>query len=228
MKVLSVLRAESVCAVRIVGGDYGYLPQAAAALTKEFGFIGMPTAGELVPSDPNKGITFRNGKLEAADRLIPIDIFQIYPNGLSVTTHSNTTDSDLVLTHILEWAKSTFNLEVEYFKPGIGHSSQLEIRLQKSLPKLFPFLSEIGTAITKGLDDWWDNKPSYELVTVNFWHDKTKSPQFAPMAFRLDRRENVPFEHEVYYSEAPMSTNNHIDVLNKLESVCLEALENWK
>ncbi len=228
MKVLSVMRAESVRAMRIVGGDYGYLPEAAALFAKQYGFIGTPTAGEIAAAEPAKGVIFRNGKLETSDRLIPIDLFQLFPSGLSVVTHSNTTDSDLVLDHITEWGKYTFKLEIEPLKKGIGHSSNLEVRLQKSLPTLFPFLSDIGAAITKGLDDWWDIKSPYELININFWHDKTKNPQFAPPAFRLDRRDNVPFEQEVYYSEAPMSTEKHIAVLEKLESVCLNALENLK
>jgi hypothetical protein len=225
MKVLSVIRAESVRAERVVGGDYGYLPEAAAMFTKQYGFIGIPTAEELVSPDQSKGIVFRSGKLETDHRLIPIDEFHLFSNGLSVTTHSNTTDSDLVLDHIIEWAKSAFKLEVEPLKPGTGHSSQLEIRLHKSLPELFPYLSEIGAAITKGLDDWWEFKPSYELININFWHDKTKYPQFAPPAFRVDRRDNVSFEQEAYYSEAPMSTENHIAVLEKLERVCREAVD---
>jgi hypothetical protein len=225
MKVLSVMRAESVRAIRIVGGDYGYLPEAAALFAKQYGFIGTPTAGEIAAAEPAKGIIFRNGKLETSDRLIPVDLFQLFPNGLSVVTHSNTTDSDLVLDHITDWGKLTFKLEIEPLKKGIGHSSSLEVRLQRPLPALFPVLSEISAAITKGLDDWWEIKPAYELININFLHDKSKYPQFGPTAFRLDRRDNVPYEQEVYYSEAPMSTDNHIAVLERLERVCLDALE---
>jgi hypothetical protein len=227
MKVLSVMRAESVRALRTVGGDFGYPPTAVAALVEQYGFLSVPTHEELTATavDPTKGITFRRGKLEVGSKLIAIDYMQVFAAGLSVATHSNTSESDLVLDHLMQWAQSQFKFKFEEIKPGIGHASQLEIRLEHSLPAWFPILSEIGSAITKGLDEFWGVKPSYELITINFWHDKTKYPQFAPPIFRLDRRESVSFEQEVYYSEAPMSTDNHITVLERLERICVEALK---
>ena len=225
MKLLSVMRAESVRALRTIGGDFGYVPKAAAALIQQYGFIGAPTAEELATPDNAKGITFRRGKLETEEKIIGIDFLQIYAAGVSVTTHSHTSDSDVVLDHIVNWAQAEFKLEFEPIKPGIGHSSQLEFRLEKPLPALFPLLAEIGAAITKGLDDWWGFKPSYELINLNFWFDRTRFPTFSPPIFRIDRREGVPHEQEVYYSEAGMSTDNHKTVLERFERICLKALE---
>jgi len=226
MKVLSVLRAESVRAVRTIGGTFGYLPDALSALTARYGFVGLPTPNELLPAEPATGITFKHGKLESDDgRSILIDFLQVFPNGLTVITRSNTSDSDIALDDIMAWAKSEFKIEFEPLKPGLGHSSQLEVRLDKSLSELLPFLSEVGAAITKGLDDFWEFRPSYECITVNFWSDKTKYPAFAPPIFRIDRRDNVPFEQNVYYCEAPMSTDNHIAALSRFERICLETFK---
>jgi hypothetical protein len=222
MKVLSVLRAESVRAVRTIGGTLGYLPEASALLVERYKFIGIPTNEELLGTDPNKGITFKQGKWESNQKTIAIDFLQVLPMGISVVTHTNTSDSDAILEDTMSWAQSQFNLEFESIKPGIGHASQLEVRLEKQLPDLFPFLKTISSSITESLDDFWDMRPRFELININFWVDKTKFPFFAPSIFRLDRRSNIPFEHNVYYSEAPLSTNNHVMVLSKLERVCLE------
>ncbi len=224
MKVLSVLQANSVRALRTVGvATFGYLPEAGRALQERYAFLSIPTPEELLPTDPSTGFAFKHGKLEKDGRSILIDFLQVFPTGVSVTTRTNTTDSDIVLNDVLAWAKEQFKLEFEEFKTGVAHSSQLEIRLDSSLPELFPFLSEIGRAITNGLDEgWWEPKPSYELININFWIDKAKYPVLAPGIFRLDRRENVPFEQNVYYSEAPMSTDNHIAVLQRLERICSE------
>jgi hypothetical protein len=226
MKILSVIRAESVRALRTVGGDLGYLPTAGAALSAQYGFQGLPTAAEISGAEPNKGITFRRGKLDLEDRApIAIDYFQIFPSGVTVCTHTDTKDSDLVLDHILKWASVQFKLEYEFIRPGIAHSSQLEIRLEKSLPDLFPLLAPVGAAITESLDEWWEIKPSYELININFWFDKTKYSAFMPQIFRLDRRDGIQFEQNVYYAEASLTTEKHIEVLSLLESVCLKALE---
>ncbi|HVA68380.1 MAG TPA: hypothetical protein VNF45_03650 [Candidatus Binataceae bacterium] len=226
MKVLSVIRAESIRAVRRVSGDYGYWPTAVAAVVQEYGFLTQPTVEELsaAMTDPGKGLTFRGGTLETGGKRVAIDYLQIFSAGLSVATHSHSSESDFALEHIMNWSKSQFHFEFEELKQGIGHSSQLEVRLEASLAKLFPLLSTVGDMIKQGLDDWWGFKPPYELINLNFWFDKTEFPAFAPPIFRLDRRDNIPFEQEVYYSEAPMSTDSHVAVLDKLERVCLEGL----
>ncbi|MDO8434580.1 MAG: hypothetical protein Q7S58_19460 [Candidatus Binatus sp.] len=209
----------------MIGGDLGYLPDASAALAAQYGFQGLPTSAELSGIEPNKGMTFRLGKLALSGEIFTIDYFQVFRSGLSVATHTNTKDSDLILDHILGWARKQFKLELEPIRPGTAHSSQLEIRLEKSLRDLFPFLSSVGAAMSDNLDEWWEIRPPYELINVNFWIDKTKYSNFAPQIFRLDRRENVQFEQNVYYAEASLSTDKHIEVLTLFENACLDALK---
>lgn len=141
-------------------------------------------------------------------------------------TRTNTTDSDLILDDALAWAAETFRLEFESIRPGIVHNSQLEVRLEaKSLADLFPVLREVGEAIASNLDDFWEARPPYELITLNFWFDKGKVPPTAPPVFRLDRREGTAFAENLYWAEAPLSTDNHAAVLAQLERACLGALK---
>ena len=212
-------------AVRLIG-DYGYLPDAMKALVERYGFVGVPTTREeFFPTDPSTGITFRHGKLVLPDRTIIIDFLQIYQNGLLVTTRTNTSDSDLVIEDVFKWATDTFNTKYEPVRPGFVHSSQLEVRFELSLPELVPVVSSVGNAVTNRLDDFFEIRPRYELISLNFWFDKTKFPNIAPTAVRIDRREAVAFEQEVYWSEAPLSTQDHIEVLAEFENSCLQPLK---
>jgi hypothetical protein len=218
MKILSVLLAQSMKAVRQVGGDFGYLPDASKLLVEKYGFVGVPTTrDEILPADESKGVTFRHGKCALSGREIVIDFFQIYQNGLLVTTHTNTADADLVLEDAFRWAVETFNYKYELVRPAIVHNSQLEVRFERSLPKMLPALSSVGNSITSRLDDFWDTKPQYEPISLAFWFDKSKFPSIAPNVFRLARREGAAFDKEIYWSEAPLSTEHHIEVLNDLE-----------
>jgi hypothetical protein len=226
MKVLSVIRAESVRALRPIAGDLGYPPTAVSRLVNQYGFLGLPKPEDLVNVDPAKGLTFSAGRFAfLGGREVAIDYLQVFPAGLSVTTHTNTTEADFILESILEWAHGQFGLQFEPIKPGIAHGSQLEVRLEKSLADLFPMLSAVGEAISENLDPWWGTKLSFEPAHLNFWADKSKYPLVPPQGFRLERREGIPFEQMVYYSEAPMSTDKHIQVLTTLERVCLENLK---
>jgi hypothetical protein len=218
--------AQSMKAVRMVGGSFGYLPDAMKLLVDRYGFIGIPTTREeMFPTDASKGITFRHGKCVLADRVIIIEYLQLFPNGLLLTAQKDTADADIALEDVLNWAISTFGFQYELIKPNTVHNSQLEVRFEKSLPQLVPLLSAVGTAITNRLDDFFEVRPQYELMTINFYFDKSKYPSLAPSVFRLDRRDGVPFDQEVYWSEASLTTQHHIEVLTEFEATCLKALE---
>jgi hypothetical protein len=225
MKVLSVIRAESVRALRPIAGDLGYPPTAVGHLVKQYGFLGLPKSEDLANIDPAKGLTFTSGRLVTQQREIAIDFLQVFPSGLSVTTHTSTNESDFLLEHILRWSREQFGLDYEPLKTGTAHGSQLEVRLEKPLAELFPHLSVVSKAISDNLDPWWETKMAFELVHLNFGVDKSKYPAFPPQGFRLERRDGVPFEQNAYYSEAAMPTEKHIEVLSLLERTCIEKID---
>jgi hypothetical protein len=223
MKRISVLQAQSVKAVNISPtGWFGYLPDAVDAFTKEYKFVKSPTtASEIIPIDAEKPIVFREGKLDLKDRSIIISELQVFRAGLIAFVRTNTTEGDIVTEHIMEWAKSHFKLTFEPIRP-IGHYSQLEVQFEGPFAELLKPLSDIGEAITKGLDDFWKPRPNYELVGLNFGYDPFATPKFAPSIFKIERRVEIPFDSHLYFSEAAMTTDNHVAVLEKFERICLE------
>ena len=225
MKAVSVLQAQSMRVVRMLG-DFPHANDLMMALQEKYSFMGIPSPEEVLSGEPNIPMTFKVGKYQCDGREILVDFLQIYRYAVAVTTRTNTVDSDLILQDALTWAATKFRLEFEPIRPGILHNSQLEVRLEeKSLADLFPALREIGVAIASNLDEFWPVQPPYELIALTLWFDKSKFPPVIPAAFRLDRREGTAFEDNLYWSEAPMSTDNHLTVLSRLEQVCLERLK---
>jgi len=220
MNVLSVLQAQSTRIVRILG-DLGYLPNLVMEIGKRYQFIGLPRPEQLLPSQTNTPMTFEMGKVQLKDREIAVNALQIYPAGLAVITRTNTSDCDLVLDEVMEWATDTLKLTFEPIRPGNAHNSQLELRFNQPLATMLSAFNEIGAAITEGIDaDFWRFKPAYELTTLTFFFDKTKAPSIAPTTFRLDRRDGSTFEDNLFWSEAPLSTDKHIAILGALERIC--------
>src|SRR5438445_13775152 len=110
MKVLSVIQAQSVKAVR-ANGSFGYLPDASKGITERYNFLVQPQPADIaawITPDPatqqGKPITFTQGRIELHDREILIDALSIFQAGVVVTTRMNTRDSDLVIEDLLEWA----------------------------------------------------------------------------------------------------------------------------
>lgn len=221
MKLISVPLAQTIKAVRANRG-FGYLPDAVSAVVERYKFVEFPTQPhEFLPADPNQPISFRHGKIEVEGRTVVIAQLQVYQMGLVVHTDTTTTDSDRIADDILDWASSHFEIIFESIRP-IGHLSQLEVQFEKRIAEFFPALKAIGSGMSKGLDDFWEFRPSYELTSLIFSFDPTKYPSPAPSFFKIEPRVNVAFEENIYFSEAPLSTDNHVTLLERFERVCLE------
>jgi hypothetical protein len=223
MKRTSVLQAQTVRAINIQpSGWFGYLPEAIKAFAEQYKFVKFPTTPlEMLPVETNQPISFRQGKVDLDSRSIIISELQVFTGGIIAFTQTNTTDCDLVADHVLEWAKSYFKLSFEPVRTP-GHFSQLEVQFDAPFNELLEPFRKIGEAITNGLDDFWNPPPTYELVGLHFGYDPTSTPRSAPVNFRIERRTDFPFDNNVYFSEAAMTTNNHIAVLGEFERICLE------
>jgi hypothetical protein len=224
MKLLSVLQAQSVKAIR-VNGSYGYLPELISALRTRYHFVGGPQPVDIVAASPvepantpARPLVFTQGVITLEDRQIAIQHLQVFQAGLIVTTLTNTNDSDLVVRDIIQWA-SSLNIQLEELKPSVGHSSQLDFKLDKPLSQLFVRLLEIGPTITQMLEPFWEQRPGYELTGVTFHYDTTKYPTFSPPMFRIERRAQQSFDTNIFWSEAPLSTDNHVALLRRFEEL---------
>jgi hypothetical protein len=226
MKKLNVIQAQSMKVVQ-ANGTYGHLPDAVEAVEEHFEFKGLPKDDEIVeagkPVEPNaqaKPLTFTQGKVTVEGRTIAIDSFQIYPAGLLVSTRTDTDDSDKVVLHAMDWASKTFAIKYDELKPSFGHFSTLDFRFDRCLPELFPFLQRMTELFGNKLEPFWESRPKYELTGLTFFYDKGAHPAFAPGVFRIDRRAGQPFQRNIYWSEAPLSTSNHVQLLAEFEELC--------
>ena len=222
MKLINVPLAQSVIAVTPNRG-FGYLPDAVKAVVDRYKFVEFPTGPhQLFPADPNGSIDFRHGKLEVSDRVIVFSWLQVYQSGLSVSTDTDTRDSDFVLNDVLEWTAAHFNFEFEIIRP-IGHSSRLVVQFDRKLADFFPMLRPVIEPVQNRVDDFYLVKPPFELTSVVFHFDQTVQPGFAPSAIKIEPRQATPFDKRLYYSEAPLSTLDHLELLGRFEKRCLES-----
>jgi hypothetical protein len=233
MKLLGVLIAHSAKATRPVSGNWGYLPDVREAAAKRYRFIGTPTDTEIVsatpkidaPNSPATPLTFTQGKFQLSGREVTIEQLQIFAAGFLVSTKTHTRNSDAIVDDFLAWSAEKFHLEFEDLKAGSVHGSQIDFRFELPLPELLPVFKGVGPCITERLKNFFEYQPVFELTSIYFWIDKTRYPEHAPHALRIDRRAGIPFEDNIYWSDAPLSTDDHVAVLTEFEEACLAALK---
>ncbi|HUO04142.1 MAG TPA: hypothetical protein VMU16_02985, partial [Candidatus Binataceae bacterium] len=59
---------------------------------------------------------------------------------------------------------------------------------------------------------------------LQFGYDPLKAPKFPPTIFRIERRSEMPYSENLYFSEAGTTTDNHLTILNRFERICLEKI----
>src|ERR1700722_7933667 len=115
MEVLSILQAHSMSVFRMVGGNFGYVPDAIRALVAQYKFVAFPMRPEeVVPAEATSALTFRQGKCELPHKEIVIDILQVFGAGLLAGTRTGTSDADLILDDVFNWARTNFGCEFEF------------------------------------------------------------------------------------------------------------------
>jgi hypothetical protein len=195
--------------------------------------VGVPNDTELVaatstaanPNVPASALTFGQGKATVLQRVVAIETFQILAAGVLVATRTNTKDSDFIADDILDWAATHFDLAFDDLRPDRARMSQIDFRFDRSIPELFPQFRRVGERISEGVAAFFEFQPPFELTGLQFYFDKHKFPTFAPPALRIDRRDGVPFDQNVYWSEAPLRTDDHLAVLAEFERACLSGLK---
>jgi len=188
-----------------------YYPDIVAALVRRFNFQGYPTKPE--DFDEAKGIQFTDGKFSEGT----LDRVQIFTHGLVLDTRASTDVSAALLHDTLLWAKIELGLHYEEsMVKRRAFVSQVTFESKLELGRLNPVLETVGSLVSSRLSASMGQPINYEPtgVVLNLDQSTTK---LAPGYFSLERREQVPFSDNKYFSTAPISTQDHIAILEELE-----------
>lgn len=215
MEVLGIVLARSLQILRAPSGTVGYLPDLVQQLKARYAFLDAPKDRDLIPSDPPRGAEFRHGRLKLFDRTIVIDKFTIFNDGLVADSSSSTDDMDLFLNDLADWARN----EIPKALPTGPryYVSQIEVKLNQHLDSFAPRFWQVGQEITERLATYQIDAPRYEVTAVYLNFDQMGKPNPQPGAFSIDRRLNRPFSESTWFSQAPLKTNDHIDLLRRLD-----------
>jgi hypothetical protein len=99
-----------------------------------------------------------------------------------------------------------------------GFASVLLVESDIELVRINPALERVLEFVHTRLVSLDDKPRTYQVSGIGAWTDDAKKP-FAPMAFRFERKMGVPFKENLYYSEAPLQTDEHLELLDMLEQM---------
>jgi hypothetical protein len=129
--------------------------------------------------------------------------------------------SAALLRDTLLWAKSELGLHFEErMIKRTDFGSQLTFESEMKFAKLNPVIGRIEEAVSSKLSSAMSQPVVYEPTAVLLNLDQSVS-KLAPGVFSIERRAEVPFSENKYFSNAPLPTQDHIDILKDFEKTLL-------
>jgi hypothetical protein len=205
-------------AVRLIGVS-GLLSQTihggrlARACEARYGFLQNPRTVEEFSLD--KGIAFYHGYFDGG----VIERLQLFKDGFVAEAKADTDFCDRFLDDSIQWLKQEVGVVTskEDGSPRFYYST-LEVKGSFSLGEAIEKLSPLGDHLLQMLKSYGQATANrYQLVGLGFSHTVGTEP-----TWRFERRAGIMDEWaRLYHSTAPLRTEDHMTLLNRLEEAFL-------
>lgn len=216
MKLLSILQARTVAYLEVdelFTRQHLLGPEFTPNIADRYGFLKTPEKLEDLLDEQN-GIQFAFGRWEGT----VINQLALYAHGIAVETAASTDISEQILYDVLSWGANSLNFN---YRPDMikrkAYVSGLLFSTDVSLNALHPKLRGIGERLSGSVADTLGHVFPYEVTGIFFGYDTTHTKPNAPI-FTLERRADVPFAENKYFSTAPLPTEEHLRLLKDIEA----------
>jgi hypothetical protein len=194
-----------------------FFPNIVSGIVDRFSFQKYPTTPEQF--DESKGIEFLDGQWNGVN----VSKLTIYNNGFLVDTQSSTDDSERILIESLEWATKefgiTFDQKMIYRKRYLS-----DLVFSTDVPVLDGFepINKLRQNLCDAMEEILDERLHYAGIRLDI--DFERFQRQAPIApLTIQRRNDYAFSDNTYFSEAPLPTELHCDLLEQYEKDILSA-----
>lgn len=217
MKLLSVLTARSSWWGHI--SDFNpkginWFPLIVTFLSQTYNFKNFPDPTKSPPT--GEAWKFEYGSFTVAEGEIPVAVgLTIFSDSIAADTPSSTNQADAFLSDM--FTRFSEILKLPDYNEIIGrrtYLSALYVSTDKSLQAINPKLNKFATLLSQSFEQ---TKPVFEYGGISFWADPAKGGPLE--SFNFERAATVSFAENRYFSRAPLPTDKHLELLDKLENI---------
>jgi len=189
-----------------------YLPEAFGKIAQRYSFVKLP---EDLTRDSH---VFSIGKFQD----VQINEFGIYNDGVIATAKG---DSDIVeafLNDVFEWSFAEFGIvPTVNDKPEFHYESQVVVKCQRDIAALVTPANDASNIISAALSA--ANNIAYMPTGAIFENDiAAVTSKRRPARFTLERRVGTPLAENLFFSNAPLTTQQHLSLLQALDEIPLK------
>jgi hypothetical protein len=209
MKLLSIESSRIIYLMQFHRPDGQlYLPDAVEKLVKRYSFVKAPSPDQALP------YTFTIGKFKNAQ----IAELSIYNDGFIVSSASDTDLVDEFIDDFLSWAIKEFGIiPLTAIKPEKFYESSIVVKSEVDLAATLKPQTEISNVLADAMKSAQITAPITLSGFILDFNPKDFLGKRKPFRVIVDRRVNVPFSENIFYSQSPFRTRDHLKVLTSLE-----------
>jgi hypothetical protein len=196
-------------AVRPEGKLYG--PHAVKELVDRYKFIGAPRTLEELSAEK---ISFKQGLFENCT----VDL-DVYNDGIIVSSKSPSELLDAFIQDLLTWMNNLGLQRVETHAIHKIYESNIVVRSKSPILTLLDRLSPLQDLIARLFNKATNMNVNFEPIGFGLSPDLSTMAAFKPTPFRFERRAQLSFDTNYFYSMAPLPTADHLMVLRELEKL---------
>jgi hypothetical protein len=216
MKLLGVRVARSIWLIPqyFLNPKGVFLRPAVEALKSRYNFLKGPLDKPV--NAPNEDDKFEDGSFSGKNGTVLITTVTLHNDGIVVDTRSSTDDGDAFLEDALTWISKEYGLPSHTEMPIKKiYASELNVVFNKT-PKILdanlsPFLREASSIVGD------ERTGKLDFTVFHLGTDPALSER--QLIFKFEREISTSFEQNRYYSYAPIKTEAHLRLLEKLEEV---------
>lgn len=197
----------------------GHAPSAIHMVQERYSFGYAPDLRRAWEDIQKDGLRFQLGKFMHGNKAINIKEFTVYNDGLVVTAF-NTDDAEIFLKDILAWSKEVFGMRDPKTTVRTLYVSQLLVEFRSSLNPILDGFEVITGQLNKYLKASYGIEEPVQFSGLGLNYDRSEVPAWQNVAqFLLERRIGYPYSKNRYFTEAPLRTQEHLNLLQVIESV---------
>ncbi len=218
MKVLFVVQARSFWLFEVARlNPRGLSFQAVfGALKERYQFAQFPK--NALDLDEQRTLSFKAGTFVNRHKTPVLVGFSIYNDGWHADTLSSTDDSTQFLEEVAAWMEKDFGFVIPEVKKA--YLSQIDFESSVSLSRLNPSLNQVAQLIGNRYGSVDAQERRFGASGLSFWTEDFGKP-LAPASFKFERKIGAPFAADHYFSQAPLDTKSHLEVLQQIESILI-------
>ncbi len=182
---------------------------------KRYQFAKVPKS--VIDFDESKGLPFKAGTFVNSKGTRLLVSFTIYLDGFVVDTASSTDNSTEFLVDVTGWLSRDFGFVVP---TGVRKAwvSQIDFECDAPFADLNPKLTKIMKFLDSHVKTPDGQSRKFDLNGLHLWTEDITKPG-APAVVKFERKYQTSFSDKHYFSQAPLQTQDHMDLLVELEQI---------